>query len=63
MTRLPLYQRKINEAEFTGQNTVKNIEASGDELASKAVERREHLEDRIPECTWSIHVSWMGGTI
>ena len=35
MTRVPLYQRRINEAEFTGQNTIKNIEASGDELASK----------------------------
>ena len=35
MTRVPLYQRRINEAKFTGQNTIKNIEASGDVLASK----------------------------
>ena len=35
MNRVPLYQRRVNEADFTGQNTVKNIEASGDEITSK----------------------------
>ena len=35
MTSRPLYQRRINEAEFTGQNTVKNIDASGYALESK----------------------------
>lgn len=35
MTRRPLYQRRINEAEFTGQSIVTNIEASGDALTSK----------------------------
>lgn len=35
MTRIPLYQRRLTEAEFIGKNTVKNIEASGDVLQSK----------------------------
>ena len=35
MTRAPLYQRRVTEAEFTVQNTVKNIEASGDVLQPK----------------------------
>ena len=35
MTRLPLYQRRLTEAEFTGSNTVGNIEASGDVLQPK----------------------------
>ena len=35
MTRLPLYQRRLTEAKFTGSSIIENIEASGDDLQPK----------------------------